>query len=96
MSLFFKKTEAPSDVHYEGNAVLRMLSYLRPHIGKVTVCLALVLVITALELYKPVLTGDAIDLYIAGDYAPGEAVAERFQGVLMAAAKYVEIGRAHV
>lgn len=91
MSLFFKKTEAPSDVHYEGNAVLRMLSYLRPHIGKVTVCLALVLVITALELYKPVLTGDAIDLYIAGDYAPGEAVAERFQGVLMAAAKYVGV-----
>ncbi len=91
MSLFPKRTEEPSDVHYEGNVILRMLSYLRPHVGKMAVCLALVLVITALELYKPVLTGDAIDLYIAGDYAPGEAVAERFQGVLMAAAKYVGV-----
>jgi len=86
-----KKAEEPSDVHYEGNAVLRMLSYLRPHIGTMAVCLALVLVITALELYKPILTGDAIDLYIAGSYAPGEAVAERFRGVLIAAAKYVGV-----
>ncbi|MBD5162371.1 MAG: ABC transporter ATP-binding protein [Oscillibacter sp.] len=68
-----------------------MLSYLRPHLGTVAVCLLLVLVITALELYKPVLTGDAIDRYIAGDYAPGEAVEERFAGVLAAAAKYVGV-----
>lgn len=77
--------------HGKGGTVLRMLSYLRPHIKTVAVCLLLVLVITALELYKPVLTGDAIDLYIAGDYAPGEAVEERFQGVLIAAAKYVGV-----
>lgn len=77
--------------HGKGGTVVRMLSYLRPHIKTVAVCLLLVLVITALELYKPVLTGDAIDLYIAGDYAPGEAVEERFQGVLIAAAKYVGV-----
>ena len=46
MSLFPKRTEEPSDVHYEGNVILRMLSYLRPHVGKMAVCLALVLVIT--------------------------------------------------
>lgn len=91
MSLFQKKNEEDSDIHYEGRAVLRMLSYLRPHLGTVAVCLLLVLVITALELYKPVLTGDAIDRYIAGDYAPGEAVEERFAGVLAAAAKYVGV-----
>lgn len=77
--------------HGKGGTVMRMLSYLRPHIKTVAVCLLLVLVITALELYKPVLTGNAIDLYIAGDYAPGEAVEERFQGVLIAAAKYVGV-----
>lgn len=91
MSLFQKKSEENSDIHYEGHAVLRMLSYLRPHLGTVAVCLLLVLVITALELYKPVLTGDAIDRYIAGDYAPGEAVEERFAGVLAAAVKYVGV-----
>ena len=53
--------------------------------------LLLVLVLTALELYRPMLTGDAIDLFIAGDYAPGEAVEERFTGVLIAAGAYVAV-----
>ena len=83
----FRKKEA-EDVHYQGNAVLRMLSYLKPHMGTMTVCLLLVLVLTALELYRPMLTGDAIDRYIAGDYAPGEAVEERFLGLLLSAGKY--------
>ena len=91
MSLFHKKTEELSDVHYEGKAVLRMLSYLKPHWKIMVVCLALVLALTGLELYKPIITGDAIDLYIAGDYAPGEAVRERFTGVLLAAVKYIGV-----
>lgn len=91
MSLFRKNDQDMTDIHYEGKAVPRMLSYLKPHKRTMAVCLLLVLVITGLELYKPILTGDAIDLYIAGDYAPGEAVAERFQGVLIAAAKYVGV-----
>ena len=92
MSLFHRKRDEDAlDIHYEGNAVLRMLSYLKPHVGTIAICLALVLLMTGLELYKPIITGDAIDLYIAGDYAPGEAVQERFQGVLIAAAKYVGV-----
>lgn len=87
----FRKAEEDRDVHYEGSAALRMLSYLRPHAGTVVICLLLVLAITALELYKPILTGDAIDLYIAGGYAPGEAVRERFTGVLITAAQYVAV-----
>ena len=54
-------------------------------------CLMLVLAVTALELYKPVLIGDAIDLYITGDYAPGEMAQERFRGILLAAAGYVGV-----
>lgn len=91
MRRFSKGEEENRDIRYEGHAVLRMFSYLRPHAGTVAVCLLLVLAITALELYKPILTGDAIDLYIAGGYAPGEAVRERFTGVLIAAAKYVAV-----
>ena len=91
MSLFRKKTEEPEDIHYEGNAVLRMLSYMRPHVGTMAFCLVLVLAITALELYKPVLIGNAIDRYITGGYAPGEAVEERFTGVLIAAGAYVAV-----
>lgn len=91
MSLFRKKTEEPEDIHYEGSAVLRMLSYMRPHVGTMAFCLVLVLAITALELYKPVLIGNAIDRYITGGYAPGEAVEERFTGVLIAAGAYVAV-----
>ncbi len=89
MKLFPKRTE--EDVRYQGNAVVRMLSYLRPHMAAMAACLVLVLAITALELYKPILTGDAIDLFIDGDYAPGEAVEERFMGILTAAGKYVAV-----
>ena len=45
MSLFRKKTEEPEDIHYEGNAVLRMLSYMRPHVGTMAFCLVLVLAV---------------------------------------------------
>ena len=52
MSLFHgKRGEDALDIHYEGNAVLRMLSYLKPHVGTIAVCLALVLLMTGLELY---------------------------------------------
>lgn len=89
MKLFLKNTD--EDVHYRGSAVVRMLSYLRPHMAAMAACLVLALAITALELYKPILTGDAIDLFIDGGYAPGEAVEERFMGILTAAGKYVAV-----
>ena len=80
-----------TDTRYEGNALLRMLFYVKPYKGVMTVCMLLVLVITALELYKPILIGNAIDLYITGDFAPGEMVSERFRGVLIAAAQYLGV-----
>ena len=88
MKLFRRREEDLADIHYEGKVVPRMLSYLKPHVKTIAICLLLVLVLTALELYRPMLTGDAIDLFIAGDYAPGEAVAERFAGLLFTAGKY--------
>ncbi len=84
-------SDEPSDVHYEGNALLRMLSYVKPYRGTFALCMALVLAATLLDLYRPLLIGDAIDLYITGNYAPGEMVAQRFTGVLIAAAKYLAV-----
>ena len=88
MKLFRRREEDLADIHYEGKVVPRMLSYLKPHVKTIAICLLLVLVLTALELYRPMLTGDAIDLFIAGDYAPGEAVEERFAGLLFTVGKY--------
>ena len=55
MSLSRKKNEHQEEVHYEGNALLRMLSYMKPYWKSMALCLLLVLVITGLELYKPIL-----------------------------------------
>lgn len=79
------------NVSLHRNTLLRMLSYAKPHLKTILFCFLLVLIITGLELYKPILIGDAIDLYITGDYQPGELVAERFQGVVSAAIKYIAV-----
>ena len=83
------RKEEMTDVHFKGNAFLRLMGYLKPYWKTVIVCFALVLALTALELYKPILIGDAIDQFITGDYEPGEAAQERFMGVLKAAGMYI-------
>lgn len=92
MKLFSaKKQDEANDIKYEGNVILRMLSYVKPYIGTMIVCLILVMLITGMELYKPILIGDAIDRYITGDYGPGEMVEERFDGIVKAAVGYVVV-----
>ena len=91
MAFLHIKKEQPSDVRYEGNVIWRMLSYARPYAKTMAFCLLLVLAVTVLELYKPVLIGDAIDRYITGDFEPGELVNERFTGVLTAAVRYMGV-----
>lgn len=55
--------------NYRGSVLLRLLSYMKPYLGWVTLCLIMVLGLTALELYRPVLIGDAINLFKEqGDY----------------------------
>ncbi|MDE7355072.1 MAG: ABC transporter ATP-binding protein/permease [Acetatifactor sp.] len=54
---------------YSGNALLRLLTYMKPYAGQVTLCLVLVLALTGFDLYRPTLIGDAIDLFKdRGDY----------------------------
>ena len=77
-----------NDVQYEGNALRRMLSYMKPHKKAMALCFGLVVVITLLELWRPEIIGNAIDNYITKG-EPGERVDERFMGILQAAGMYL-------
>ena len=80
-----KKRDRNPDIQYEGNALVRLLAYMKPHLASFFVCLLLVLVVTVLDLYRPTLIGNAIDQYITvGDDTP-LTVEERFSGVLRSA-----------
>ena len=48
----------------------RLLSYLKPHKWVMTLATVLVLFIIAVELYRPIIVGNAIDQYINGYYHP--------------------------
>ena len=48
----------------------RLLSYLKPHKLVMTLATVLVLFIIAVELYRPIIIGNAIDQYINGYYHP--------------------------
>ncbi len=83
--------EDAAEINYQGSAILRMLSYVRPHIKTMIACLLLVLVLTVLELYKPVIIGDAIDDFITGEEALTLPVDERFSGVVRASIVYIVV-----
>lgn len=56
-------TDDQIESSYKGSAMLRLLSYMRPYLGWFALCLALVLALTGFDLYRPMLIGDAIDLF---------------------------------
>lgn len=60
----------------------RLLSYLRPHKAVMALVTLLVVLITALELYKPLIIGDAIDSCIEGYGVPYETAPEGAQGAV--------------
>ena len=62
-------TDDKLESNYKGNALLHLLSYMKPYAGWVTLCLVLVLALTGFDLYRPTLIGDAIDNFeTQGDY----------------------------
>ncbi|MBR6966608.1 MAG: ABC transporter ATP-binding protein [Clostridia bacterium] len=81
----------------------RLIGYLKPHRRIFITCLVLVLALTALELVKPIIVGNAIDRYITGSknetlqaenrdqWEPGEQADERFSGVLASGALYLAV-----
>ena len=64
-----KLTEDTLESDYKGSALLKLLSYMKPYLGWFILCLILILALTGFDLYRPVLIGDAIDLFEAeGNY----------------------------
>lgn len=47
----------------QGHVFVRLLKYAGPYWWRFAICLLLVLAITVLEIYKPILTGKAIDIF---------------------------------
>lgn len=56
-----KYTDDKIESNYKGSALLHLLSYMKPYVGWMALCLALVLALTGFDLYRPTLIGDAID-----------------------------------
>lgn len=70
--------------HYSGNALLRLLAYMKPYRLSVAVCLLFVLILTAFDLYRPKLIGNAIDAFRANaDYSILTDVCVRYGIVLL-------------
>ena len=64
-----KLTEDTLESDYKGSALLKLLSYMKPYLGWFILCLILILALTGFDLYRPMLIGDAIDLFEAeGNY----------------------------
>lgn len=60
----------------------RLLTYLKPHKWAMTIATILVLFIIVVELYRPIIIGDAIDQYINGYYKPFQVTAEGMAGAV--------------
>ena len=60
----------------------RLLKYLKPHKWVMTLATVLVLFIIVVELYRPVIIGDAIDHYITGYYYPYTVTTEDAEGAV--------------
>ncbi len=91
MSEFVKGlNDKENELQYKGNAFLRLMGYLRPYIKTVLICFVLVLILTALELYRPMLTGNAIDLFIT-DSNTALTPDERWAGLVKTALIYIGV-----
>ena len=101
LELFRPADEDRQELHYHGRPMTRLIGYLKPHRKVFFLCLALVLLLTGLELIRPMIIGNAIDRYITGETSPevlaagrehwaaGEQADARFAGVLRAAGLYL-------
>lgn len=68
----------------------RLLGYLKPHKWMMLLSSVLVVALIGVELYKPIIIGNAIDNYISSYGQPGVnlGMQEAFQGILRAGALY--------
>ena len=84
-----KMNEEALETKYKGNVFSRLFAYVKPYTAVVALCLLLGMIVTGLNLVRPMLIGRAIDSYIQ-DYArpfryTSEAEAElSFDGLFLA------------
>ena len=91
MSEFVKGLkDKENELQYNGNAFLRLMGYLKPYIKTVLLCFVLVLILTALELFRPMLTGNAIDLFITTSDS-ALTPDERWMGLVKTAGVYIAV-----
>ncbi len=64
----------------------RLMTYMKPHRFALLLSSVLVLLIVAVDLYRPIIIGDAIDQYINGPKMPVDTA---FRGILVAAGYYL-------
>ena len=75
--------EEKVESEYSGSITKRLLTFMKPYVKQMVLSIILVLLITAFELLRPILIGDAIDTYIEGYNQPYAIVDESdllFQG----------------
>ena len=63
-----KMNEEALETKYKGNVFSRLFAYIKPYTAVVALCLLLGMIVTGLNLLRPMLIGNAIDDYIQ-DYA---------------------------
>lgn len=63
----------------------RLLTYLKPHRWKMLLSSVLVIALIGVELYKPMIIGNAIDKYIGNAGQPGALGTQEAFGGLLAA-----------
>ena len=66
--------EEVPETAYHGGVLKRLLKYVKPHVRVGVLCFVLMLLSTALNLYRPILIGQAIDDYIEGYDRPWAVV----------------------
>ena len=64
LDLFRTEDEDQQEIRYEGKPMGRLMRYMKPYRRVFVLCLLLVLALTALELIRPIIIGNAIDQYI--------------------------------
>ena len=101
--LFRPPDEDRQELNYHGRPMRRLIGYLKPHRKTFFLCLALVLALTAMELIRPVIVGNAIDRWITGEtheqilaagrehWEAGEQADMRFRGVLVSGGLYLAV-----
>lgn len=79
-----KQREIDIEKSMHGNVFLRLMRYAKPYFLQMVFSLILVLVITVLELYRPILMGKSVDLFMEnGSFSSVKGTAAIYLGVLI-------------